>query len=195
MKSITIHNKATVNAHGTHTHSTHKPVVCITDRKFFVSMTDASEFYSVGISSISKVCQHKYDYIKTASGNKKFCYLSEVIEHFDELFTGSTEEIEILKKEKEALQKRNAELEADAAVGRVIREKEEAARKAEEERLKEIENLQSMVESNKEKITNCDRIIERKDKELQDVVAHKMELETETNELEMKLQQLKGDVK
>jgi len=202
MARITIHDKATVNAHGLHNGGTHKPVVCITDRKFFVSGMDAAEYYGVSTGTISLICNGKQNCTLTQKGVKKFCFLSQILEHLDELFAGPAEEIEALKKEiaayqkkaevcekeNEALKRENEELKKELAealkkasiLDKLYAELEEE-QKAEEERQKAIAEAEKMVEQRK-------RICEQQDAEYQRSVSELMEAEK-------KLAELKGDAK
>lgn len=53
-----------------------KQVLCITEGKTFMSVSDAAEYYEVNPSSVSKACRKG----KTLKG-MKFCYVSETKEH------------------------------------------------------------------------------------------------------------------
>lgn len=185
MKNITIHNKSTVNAHGTHTGATTKSVVCKTDRLIFISGMDAAEYYEVGNDSISRNCNHKQSCVKTKHGIKTFCFLSEILENLDELLTPvvhTDEEYDALKAVLEEAQKQNEilkaqveELKEDAALGRAIREEHEK----EEERQRAIAEMESVIEQRK-------RICEQREAEAQRAVAELMEAES-------KLAELKGE--
>jgi hypothetical protein len=50
-----------------------KPVYCITDNKYFKSAKEASQYYKVGISSVSRVCSGK----RKSTNKMTFCYVKD----------------------------------------------------------------------------------------------------------------------
>lgn len=180
MKNIIIHDKATIKANGTHTHHSCKPVINKTTGDVYASATDAAKALEVSIWSVSCACLGK---IKTCKGNRL-----EYVKH-------ASENVDSLAAEIRALNAKIAELEADAAVGRAIREKEEAARKAEEERLNEIEATEAILEKERKRLVHREEIIKRKDAELKEAIGRHTATENKIHELELKLLKLKGDEK
>ena len=180
-RNITI-NKETIleEAIGTRTHHSCKPVINRTTGEMYASATDAAEALGVSVYTVSGCCTGK---AKTCKGNKL-----EYVDHVSGNVNSLTAEIRILKA-------KLAEMEADAAVGRAIREEKEAAQKAEEDRLKAIEDVKTALVKANERKERRQRIVEQKDADLQKSVSRLMETETEIKELTMKLLKLEGTIK
>lgn len=80
-REIIINNKATVKANGKLNSGNCKPVVCIDTGEVYTSLTDAAEKNGVRLANMSHViCGHS-----KKTGGKRFCLLSELEEHFDEM--------------------------------------------------------------------------------------------------------------
>lgn len=116
MKTIIINNKSTIKAEGNLTSKNCKPVICIDTGEVFTSSKDAAEKAGVHYSAMSACCIGK---VKTVKG-KRYCYMNRVAESLDDI----TSRLRNL-----------AELEAKAKAWDALQAKEEAARKAEEDRI------------------------------------------------------------
>lgn len=160
MKNIIINNESTIKADGIHTNGNCKPVICIDTGEVFTSAMDAAEKIGVHFATMSATCLGK---VKTCKG-KHYCYLANVSENLDAL----TARIKYLN-----------ELEAKAKAWDDLKAKEEAARKAEQERKEKIEKTEAKLARHK-------AIIERLKAEL----ARAEERATET---ERELEELNGD--
>ena len=82
-REIVINNKATVNANGKLNSGNCKPVICLDTGEVYTSVTDAAEKNGTRLCNMSQVVCGK---IKT-TGGKRFCLLSELNEHLDEMST------------------------------------------------------------------------------------------------------------
>lgn len=74
IKDITVQKEAVVTAEGKRDHKNCKFVMCITDGKYFTSVTDAAEHYGIAGPCISRACHGQS---KTANG-KQFCFLNDI---------------------------------------------------------------------------------------------------------------------
>lgn len=157
MKNIIINNESTIKADGIHTNGNCKPVICIDTGEVFTSAMDAAEKIGVHFATMSATCLGK---VKTCKG-KHYCYLANVSENLDAL----TARIKYLN-----------ELEAKAKAWDDLKAKEEAARKAEQERKEKIEKTEAKLARHK-------AIIERLKAELARVEERAMETERELEEL------------
>ena len=130
--TINVNNNSTITeVLGNRTNRLCKPVINKTTGEVYASATDAAEAIGVTVNCVSYCCLGK---IKSCKGNH-LSYLSRTSENVDEL----TAQIRILNA-------KIAELEEDAAVGRAVREEQEAARKAEEERNAAIAKAEAKLE-------------------------------------------------
>lgn len=94
MKLI-INKEATLNnVHGSHTNRAHKPVLCITTKEKFASVTDAAEACGVAPSVISAVCNGR---IKTCKG-KEFCFIADRDVNLDKILSASKDYEELARK-------------------------------------------------------------------------------------------------
>lgn len=192
-RNIIINDKATVEAIGTLTGGHCKPVVCITDIKYFTSVSDAAEYYGVHPVCISQVCNGK---LKTA-GKKEFCFLKDLPMHLDKI-----------ARQHKLMMEKQQKLEADAAVGRAIREAEEKRleeeRKAEEERLNAIakaeEEKQKAIEKAERECSKANKECERRQRMVDRAKAEYIRLiklceeaEQHSNEANARLMGLKGE--
>ena len=84
---VKIHNQSNVSANGTKTNGNCKPVYCITTGMIYASVADAAKDLDVHLSTVSAAIRGK---IKTCKGYR-FCLLSKVTEHFDEITKCMTE--------------------------------------------------------------------------------------------------------
>lgn len=136
--TINVNNNSTITeVLGNRTNRLCKPVINKTTGEVYASATDAAEAIGVTVHCVSHCCLGK---TKSCKGNR-LSYLSHTSENVDEL----TAQIRILNA-------KIAELEEDAAVGRAVREEQEAARKAEEERNAAIAKAEAKLE-------RCRRIV------------------------------------
>lgn len=165
---------------GNRNHHACKPVICIDTGKVYASATDAAEALGVAPWAISQHCTGR---TRTVKG-KHFCYVSKTSENLDVLTTFIR-----------AQNARIAELESDAAIGRAIREEQEAKRKAEETHLKAIEDAKLAVEKANNKLERRKRMMERKEQEYLHSADRYTEAESELHEAELALLKLKGEIK
>lgn len=178
MKTIIINNEATIKANGTHTHSRSKPVICIDTGEVFASATDAAERNGVHWTTMSSTCLGK---TKTCNG-KRYCYLADMAENLGAL----TERIQKLN-ELEAKAKAWDELKAKEEAARKAEEERLAAiRKAEEERIKAEQERKAKIEKAEARLTKRNTIVERLKAEL-------ARAEERARETELELYKLKGD--
>lgn len=179
--TINVNNEVKINeALGNRTHHSCKPVICIETGEVFASATDAAEAIGVTSWAMSSCCTGR---VRTCKG-KHYCYVSKTSENLD-----------VLTQFIRAQNERMAQLEADAAIGRVIREEQEAKQRAEETRLKTIEDARAAYEKAKAKFERRARMLEREDEKYQQLVSRYMEAEKEMHEAELKLLELEGVVK
>lgn len=178
MKNIIINNESTIKADGIHTNGSCKPVICIDTGEVFTSATDAAEKIGVHFSTMSATCLGK---IKTCKG-KRYCYLANVSENLDAL----TARIKYLN-----------ELEAKAKAWDDLKAKEEAARKAEEERLEAIRKAEEerikAEQERKEKIAKHEAKLERRKAIILRLKEELARAEERAMETERELEELKGD--
>lgn len=182
------------NAIGTHTNGNTKPVWCITTKKYFTSLTDASEKTGINNGSISKACSGKY---KTAGG-LKWCFVADRDKHLDELATSSNhtnEEYDQMKKELEALKKENETLRVDASLGRAIKAELEKERKAKEALEFRKQKANKRLAKAEQKVINRQRLMERKGKEYEASIASLEEAKREKGAIELEILKLEGKVK
>ena len=192
-RDIIINDKATVEAIGTLTGGHCKPVVCVTDIKYFTSVIDAAEFYGVHPVCISQACNGK---LKTAR-KKEFCFLKDLPMHLDKI-----------ARQHNLMMERQQKLEADAAVGRAIREQQEAERKAEEERIraeeeakrkakeehdKAVERARRAFKKADDEFERRQRMVERAKAECKRLMDLMDEAEHNRNEACMNYMNMKGD--
>lgn len=139
MKNITITKQSNAQAIGTRSHGCCKPVMCITTGKVYASASDAAE--EIGVS-LSVLCHAARGAIRTCK-NKRWCYVSHVMEHLDEI----AENIRIREEKvaaydkivgKEQRKQELAEREAKLAAMKAKLEKEAAAIAAEKAELDEV---------------------------------------------------------
>lgn len=138
-RRIIINKEATMEAIGELNSGNCKRTFCITDFTAYTSVTDAGNENNINPASISSACNGRWN----TAGGKEWCFVADLPQHYDKLIRQYHNLLNYAKG-----------LEADAAVGRAIREAEEkrleeerkaeearleVERKAEEERLKAIE--------------------------------------------------------
>lgn len=162
MKTINIQNEANIKAKGNHTNKNAKAVVCIETGEIYVSAMDAAEKIGVHITTISAVCLGK---CRTVKG-KHYCYLSRVTENLDSIVTRLRE---------------TSAIEEDAKKWQAYQAEQEAIRKAEEKREKEIAKAAERVA----KLTA----------KSQDLEARWHQIMAELVEAEKELEALRGDGK
>ena len=87
---INIQNASTIKVHGTHIHGNSKEVFCITTATFFASLKDAAHSVKGSIGTMSCAMKHRNGVYK----GMKWCYVSEIYEHLDEIATDIRANIE-----------------------------------------------------------------------------------------------------
>ena len=120
--TITVQSESKVKATGEHFNGNAKPVFCITTGEVFASVTDAAK--AVG-SSQNNLSAHLAGITSHCKG-KRFCFISKVTEHLDEIAS----EFRI----------RNEKV---AAYDKII-DKQAAIKKANEEFAKHKENIEKL---------------------------------------------------
>lgn len=119
--TVYIQNASIVNAEGTRKNRNSKPVLCITTGEVYASATDAAEVLGVTPSAMSWVLTGRTNTCK----GKRFCYISKVTEHLDEItecmrireakaaaYDEMTARKEVLRKAKEKFEKHKSKVEA-----------------------------------------------------------------------------------
>ena len=168
--TININNGASINqVLGHRTHHSCKPIINKTTGDVYASATDAAEILGCTIDAVSMCCRGK---IKSCKGNEL-----EYVKHASENVGSLTKVVRNKNAEIEKLRAKIAEMEADAAIGRAIREEKEAIRKAEEEYAKALSKARAKVERRQ-------RVVENADAKLQLAVSRLMEAERELEALE-----------
>lgn len=203
-QNIIINDKATINAIGELNSGHCKPVMCITTLTPFTSVQDAAKKYNISAPCISNVCNGK----QNTAGGMEFCFLKDFPLYLDKIMSRYRIETEKQK-----------QMEADAAVGRAIREAEEkrleeerkaeearleAERKAEYERLKAIEKAEKarlkVIKEAEEECTKANKARERRQRmferardEYMRLLKRYEEAEQRSNEANARLMGLKGE--
>lgn len=152
---------------GHRTHHSCKQVVNKTTGKVYASATDAAEALGSNVGNVSQCC---LGIIKTVKGNEL-----EYLDHTSGNINSLAKVIRAKQDRITELEAQIAKLEADAAVGRTIREAKEAEAKAKETARTTYDKAVARYERRK-------KMVERKDAELQALVARLMAAETEMNE-------------
>lgn len=149
--TINIHDKSTIKATGKHYSGHCKPVFCITTGEVFASLTDAAESIGTSPANISWVVTGKN---KTCKG-KRFCLISNVTDHLDEIaetirireeklakYDAIVAEEERIKAEQERARKAKEEIEKRKAKILKLQQEMEEARKLLEESEAELKSLE-----------------------------------------------------
>lgn len=179
--TINVNNASTLtNVEGARTHHCCKPVINKTTGVVYASALDAAEALGCHPVTVSECCRGK---LHSCKGNKL-----EYVKH-------TSENVDSLTAEIRALHAKIAAMEADAAVGRAVREEQEAKQRAEEERLNTIALLKENIAAETKKKTKRQAIVERIEAELQKAVSRLMTTENKIHEAEMQLLELEGKVK
>ncbi len=178
--TLNVNNKVELNgAIGECTSKLRKPVICIETGEVFASCKDAAQTMEVHWTHMSACCLGKVRSVK----GKHFCYVSKTSENLDVLTTFIRTQ-----------NARMAQLEADAAIGRAIREEQEAKQKAEEQRLKTIEDAKQAVAKANETLERRKRMMERKENDYMVAISRYTKAEKELHEAELYLLKLEGKV-
>lgn len=147
MKEIIITNRATINAEGKLNCSRCKPVVDITALKTFTSVTDAAKWIGSTPANLVRCLKSETKVLK----KHKFCYLSEIDEYLNDVFSQGQS---------------SSEEKVKAALWDALMAEQEAARKAEEERIeaerKAKEELAAKIIKTEEKLARRKAIYEHK---------------------------------
>ena len=158
MTNIVLTEKATVSAEGKHRNGNTKPVMCITTGEVYTSVTDAAEKNNTTLNNMS-VCIKRQRKLRNG---KRFCFVSEVNEHLDEMTSN-------LK----TMATKYAELEEKAAAYDAWVAEQEAKRKAEEKKQARITELCEKLAQKKAK---CEFIEARLQKEVGKIMKIENEL-------------------
>lgn len=164
MKTLTINEKATINANGNFDSAHCKPVICIDTGDVYTSVIDAAE--QVGCSYTAMI-SHLKGKLRTCKG-KRFCYLSKTNESLDSIVTRLREA---------------SAMEEDARKWRELQAEQEAARQAEEKRMAAIAkaeaNVQRLEEMRAKKYQKYIEAIDEHEQAKRELEALKGEGETE----------------
>ena len=162
MKEIIINNKATVKANGELNSKHCKPVVRLHPFKVYTSVTDAAADIGVASHNMSAYLNNKKG--KTIKGYK-FCFLSEIEQHYD-----------ILAENSQSLASENAANKEKARLWDKYQ--------AEQNRLAQArqEHEERVAKAN-EKVVRRNRIVERIEAELAQAIARRDEAVNELNEI------------
>ena len=87
---INIQNASTIKVTGTHINGNSKAVFCITTGEFFGSLSDAAHHIKASLGTMCCAMKHRNGVFK----GKKWCYVSEINEHLDEIATDIRANIE-----------------------------------------------------------------------------------------------------
>lgn len=81
--TITIKNRAIINAEGTHSNGHCKEVFCKTTGKFYTSLSDAAHSVKGSVGTMSCAMKHRHGVYK----GMKWCYVSDIEAHLDDIAT------------------------------------------------------------------------------------------------------------
>lgn len=87
---INIQNASNIKAIGTHINGNSKAVFCITTGEFFGSLSDAAHHIKASVGTMCCAMKHRKGVFK----GMKWCYVSEINEHLDEIATDIRANIE-----------------------------------------------------------------------------------------------------
>lgn len=88
--TITIKNRAIINAEGTHSNGHCKEVFCKTTGKFYTSLSDAAHSVKGSVGTMSCAMKHKNGVYK----GMKWCYVADIEAHLDDIATDIRENLE-----------------------------------------------------------------------------------------------------
>jgi hypothetical protein len=88
--TITIKNRAIINAEGTHSNGHCKEVFCKTTGKFYTSLSDAAHSVKGSVGTMSCAMKHRHGVYK----GMKWCYVSDIEAHLDDIATDIRENLE-----------------------------------------------------------------------------------------------------
>lgn len=154
MANITIHEKATVNAVGSHFNGNSKQVFCLNTGFVYASVVDAAECTSSNAGEISRCCNGKVRHVK----GSKYIFVKDIPSHLDELSNTIAKCNNIIaEREAEELRKREEErkqIEAKKRQETIAKLKDRLARETDKQvktqtRIEalnaEIQSLESML--------------------------------------------------
>ena len=168
MTTIIINNKATMQAHGVHTHKNSKPVICLDNGNRYVSVTDAAEAIGVTHATLSA---HLNGDTQTCRG-MRWSFMSRVMESADTILDHAAHLSSELNKANEKLTEQEAEM------------AEFRAWKAEQARIRQEEEIrQQALEKAKEKVARRQRMADRKEEEFKHALSRLHDAERELNVL------------
>lgn len=88
--TITIKNRAIINAEGTRSNGHCKEVFCKTTGKFYTSLSDAAHSVNGSVGTMSCAMKHKNGVYK----GMKWCYVADIEAHLDDIATDIRANIE-----------------------------------------------------------------------------------------------------
>ena len=200
--TIVVHNKATLTSEGKRTSKVCKPLIAIELQQTFNSRLDAAEKLGVHPSTIHNVLngnQHTVKlYERDENGNKVRllgkCRLGDA-NHPEECMDLLMEHAREERQKRIDCERKLAEQEMEMQEFREWKAEREAKRKAEEARLREINDARDAVTKANERLERRQRMVERAEAEYIRVIDRYTEAENELREAELNLLKLEGKVK
>ena len=171
---------------GHRTHHSCKPVINRTTGEIYASATDGAETLEVTLDAVSQCCRANANRTKNPRRVK-----GNVLEYLH----GGNGNVDSMAAEIRKLRAENEQLKADAAIGRAIREEQEAKQKAEEARLKEIDDAREAVAKATNKLARRENMMIRKENDYMHAISRYTEAENELHAAELKLLELEGKIK
>ena len=102
--TITIKNRAIINAEGIHTNGNCKEVFCKTTGKFYTSLSDAAHSVKGSVGTMSCAMKHRNGVYK----GMKWCYVSDIEANLDDIATDIRENLEKVMAYNELMAKKEA---------------------------------------------------------------------------------------
>ena len=109
--TITIKNRAIINAEGTHSNGHCKEVFCKTTGKFYTSLSDAAKSVNGSVGTMSCALKHRDGVYK----GMKWCYVSDIETHLNDIATDIRENLEKVMAYNELMAKKEA-IKAEEAI-------------------------------------------------------------------------------
>lgn len=102
--TITIKNRAIINAEGIHTNGNCKEVFCKTTGKFYTSLSDAAHSVNGSVGTMCQAMKHKHGVYK----GMKWCYVADIEANLDDIATDIRENLEKVMAYNELMAKKEA---------------------------------------------------------------------------------------